>query len=253
MKHLSINLMAIFVASQTLLTAQTNLDQYKYVSVPNRFDFMKSSDQFQISSLAKFLLTKNKFTVLENLEKYPADLAANQCLLLNLNVAQIKGFLKTKLEVQFLNCKNQMVFKSDIGMSREKDFKTAYHQSLRAAFSSVSEANYKFNETVDTVSTNEKTISVKPAVSTVAVSTPMQAKDFSSSKLTSEILMTQTSYGFDIKDADGIVVYSLYQTISDGIYIIDRLPGIVYKRGNRFVREYISNQKIIIEPLTPKF
>lgn len=246
MKHLSINLIAIFVASQTLLTAQTNLDQYKYVSVPNRFDFMKSSDQFQISSLAKFLLTKNKFTVLENLEKYPADLAANQCLLLNLNVEQIKGFLKTKLEVQFLNCKNQVVFKSDIGMSREKDFKTAYHQALRAAFSSVSEANYKFNETVDKVSTNEKPISVKRAVST-----PMQATDLSSPKLTSEILMTQTSHGFDIRDADGIVVYSLYQTMSDGIYIIDKLPGIVYKRGNRFVREYISNQKIIIEPLTP--
>lgn len=246
MKHLSITLIAIFVASQTLLTAQTNLDQYKYVSVPNRFDFMKSSDQFQISSLAKFLLTKNKFTVLENLEKYPADLAANQCLLLNLNVEQIKGFLKTKLEVQFLNCKNQVVFKSDIGMSREKDFKTAYHQALRAAFSSVSEANYKFNETVDKVSTNEKPISVKRAVPT-----PMQATDLSSSKLTSEILMTQTSHGFDIRDADGIVVYSLYQTMSDGIYIIDKLPGIVYKRGNRFVREYISNQKIIIEPLTP--
>ena len=246
MKHLSINLIAIFVASQTLLIAQTNLDQYKYVSVPNRFDFMKSSDQFQISSLAKFLLTKNKFTVLENLEKYPADLAANQCLLLNLNVEQIKGFLKTKLEVQFLNCKNQVVFKSDIGMSREKDFKTAYHQALRAAFSSVSEANYKFNETVDKVSTNEKPISVKRAVST-----PMQATDLSSSKLTSEILMTQTSYGFDIRDADGILVYSLYQTMSDGIYIIDKLPGIVYKRGNRFVREYISNQKITIEPLTP--
>ena len=251
MKHLSITLIAILVASQTFLTAQINLDQYKYVSVPNRFDFMKSSDQFQISSLAKFLLTKNKFTVLENLEKYPADLAANQCLLLNLNVEQFKGFLKTRLEVQFLNCKNQVVFKSDIGMSREKDFKTAYHQSLRAAFSSISEANYKFNETVDTVWTNEKTISVKPAESTVAVSTPMQATDLSSSKLTSEILMTQTSYGFDIKDADGIVVYSLYQTMSDGIYIIDSLPGIVYKRGNRFVREYISNQKIIIEPLTP--
>ena len=246
MKYLSINLVAIFVISQTLLTAQTNLDQYKYVSVPNRFDFMKSSDQFQISSLAKFLLTKNKFTVLENLEKYPADLAANQCLLLNLNVEQIKGFLKTKLEVQFLNCKNQVVFKSDIGMSREKDFKTAYHQALRAAFSSVSEANYKFNETVDKVSTNEKPISVKRAVST-----PMQATDLSSPKLTSEILMTQTSHGFDIRDADGIVVYSLYQTMSDGIYIIDKLPGIVYKRGNRFVREYISNQKIVIEPLTP--
>ena len=246
MKHLSITFIAIFIASQTLLTAQTNLDQYKYVSVPNRFDFMKSSDQFQISSLAKFLLTKNKFTVLEDLEKYPADLAANQCLLLNLNVEQIKGFLKTKLEVQFLNCKNQMVFKSDIGMSREKDFKTAYHQALRAAFSSVSEANYKFNETVDNVSINEKPIFVKRAVST-----PMQDMDLSSSKLTSEILMTQTSHGFDIRDADGIVVYSLYQTMSDGIYIIEKLPGIVYKRGNRFVREYISNQKIVIEPLTP--
>ena len=67
MKHLSINLIAIFVASQTLLIAQTNLDQYKYVSVPNRFDFMKSSDLFLISSLAKLLLTKSfRFLIVES-------------------------------------------------------------------------------------------------------------------------------------------------------------------------------------------
>ena len=57
----------IFIIFQTSLYAQTGLNQYKYVSVPDRFDFLKTNDQYQMSSLTQFLLTKKGFTVLESI------------------------------------------------------------------------------------------------------------------------------------------------------------------------------------------
>ena len=104
MKNLLNIIITLFIIFQASLEAQTDLNQYKYVSVPDRFDFLKTSDQYQLSSLTQFLLTKKGFTVLEFIENYPSDLAANSCLLLDVNVEKIKGFLKTKLEVQFINC-----------------------------------------------------------------------------------------------------------------------------------------------------
>ena len=104
--------------------------------MPDRFDFLKSTDQYQVNSLTKFLLEKNGFLVLDTSSNYPSDLVNNRCLLLNVNVEKIKGFLNTKLEVQFRNCKNELVFKSAIGTSKLKDFKKGYHAALRAAFES---------------------------------------------------------------------------------------------------------------------
>ena len=46
--------------------AQMSLNDYKYVSVPEKFDFLKSNDQYQLNSLTFFLLKKKGFTVLNN-------------------------------------------------------------------------------------------------------------------------------------------------------------------------------------------
>ena len=44
--------------------SQTNLNDYKYVIVPNSFDFLKYEDQYQLNSLTKFLFNKNGFTAI---------------------------------------------------------------------------------------------------------------------------------------------------------------------------------------------
>ena len=49
------------------------------------------------------------------------------------------------------------------------------------------------------------------------------------------------------------MLYSLFQTIQEGVFIIDKLTGIAYKRGNRWVREYVINKRIVIEPLINSF
>ena len=93
----------LILSTTTSLWAQLSINDYKYVSVPDKFDFLKSNDQYQLSSLTKFLLKKNGFTVLNKSDNYPMDLAQNNCLLLNANVVKIKGLLTTKLQLRTLN------------------------------------------------------------------------------------------------------------------------------------------------------
>tara|TARA_Y100000991_G_scaffold137844_1_gene103941 strand:- start:40 stop:807 length:768 start_codon:yes stop_codon:yes gene_type:complete len=255
MKYLLNTSIIIFFIFKTSLAAQTDLNQYKYVSVPDRFDFMKTNDQYQISSLTQFLLNKKGFNVLESIENYPSDLASNSCLLLDMNIEKIKGFLKTKLEVQFINCKKEVVFRSAIGISKEKDFKMAYHQALRSAFDSIEGLNYNYeaSATIDISAPIETSIAVipKPIVQTPSAPVVAASVDSVDSPELLKTLIVSTAYGYDITDANGRVLYSIHPTMEEGIFIIDKLPGIAYKRGRRWVREYVLEKKTVIEPLIP--
>ena len=256
MKHLLNIPIVIFIIFQTSLDAQTDLNQYKYVSVPDRFDFLKTSDQYQLSSLTQFLLTKKGFTVLEFIENYPSDLAANSCLLLDVNVEKIKGFLKTKLEVQFINCKKEVVFRSAIGTSKEKDFKIAYHQAIRAAFDSMEALNHNYYEASTAIDISapietSKPVLPKPSVQTPSAPVVVASVDPVDSPELPKTLIVSTAYGYDITDANGRVLFSIHPTMEEGIFIIDKLPGIAYKRGKRWVREYVLEKKTVIEPLVP--
>ena len=255
MKHLLNIPIVIFINFLTSLDAQTNLNQYKYVSVPDRFDFLKTNDQYQMNSLTQFLLTKKGFTVLESIENYPSDLAANSCLLLDVNVEKIKGFLKTKLQVQFINCKKEVVFKSAIGTSKEKDFKMAYHQAIRAAFDSLEALNYNYEASaaidISAPIETSKPVLPKPSVQTPSATVVVASVDPVDSSELPKTLIVSTAYGYDITDANGRVLYSIHPTMEEGIFIIDKLPGIAYKRGKRWVREYVLEKKTVIEPLVP--
>ena len=255
MKHLLNIPIVIFIIFQTSLDAQTDLNQYKYVSVPDRFDFLKTNDQYQMNSLTQFLLTKKGFTVLESIENYPSDLAANSCLLLDVNVEKIKGFLKTKLEVQFINCKKEVVFRSAIGTSKEKDFKTAYHQAIRAAFDSMEALNYNYEASaaidISAPIETSKPVLPKPSVQTPSAPVVVASVNPVDSPELPKTLIVSTAYGYDITDANGRVLYSIHPTMEEGIFIIDKLPGIAYKRGKRWVREYVLEKKTVIEPLVP--
>jgi len=50
------------------LTSQTKkMSDFKYIIVPNKFDFLKKSNQYQTSSLTKFLLQKKGHVGLQNI------------------------------------------------------------------------------------------------------------------------------------------------------------------------------------------
>ncbi|PKD16493.1 hypothetical protein APR41_09125 [Salegentibacter salinarum] len=136
-------ILTFFVCSFPMLAQ--DLDQYKYVIVPEEFEFSKEKNQFQLNALTKFLFEKYGFETLMKNEEKPADLQENYCLGLNAKVKDNSGLFVTKLVVQLEDCRGNIVYETQEGRSREKDYKTAHHEALRNAFSDIEELNYSFN------------------------------------------------------------------------------------------------------------
>ena len=121
-----------------------DLNTYKYVIVPSGFDFLKEPNQYQLNELTKFLLEKNGFEVYIEDEELPIELNQNRCKALLANVKNNSGWFSTNLVVVLKDCKNNELFISEEGNSREKDYKTSYQEALRNAFESFEALNYKY-------------------------------------------------------------------------------------------------------------
>lgn len=161
--------------------SQSNVNSYKYVIVPEQYEFQKSEDQYQINSLTKFLFRKYGFTVLSSSESYPPDLALNPCLGLKGLVKNTSGMLTVKVKVELVDCYNNSVFSTSEGKSKSKDYKKGYHEAIRSAFADIDSLNYKYNGTsvVDkrkspVVVKTDPTIPVAAAKETPVVVAPVE-------------------------------------------------------------------------------
>ena len=249
-------LFIFFLLFNLVVFSQESLNDYKYVSVPEKFDFLKSNDQYQLNSLTVYLLKKQGFTLLNKSDNYPMDLAQNNCLKLNANVVKLKAFMFSKLQLVLSNCKNTVVFSSEIGKSKLKEYKKSYHEALREAFA-LSVFNYAYNgSNASAVMPKPPTTIVKPIpeiVTEVAVK-KKELQEVVEPVPTVEkavgLLIQQTNSGYDFIDGvSKTIKYSVHATLFENVYIIDGQDGIIYKRGQNWVREYVENGKTTIEAL----
>ena len=149
----------LLIISPLFKMSAQNLNQYEYVLVPETYEFTGGFDQYQLNSLTKFLFEKEGFKTLMTKENKPAGLKQNPCLAVNTVVENNSGIFVTKLIIKLKNCNGEIVFESREGSSREKDYKTAYHEALRDAFESVKELNYKYNSSSPMNSESQEAIS----------------------------------------------------------------------------------------------
>ena len=133
-------LTACLIATSVL--AQKGINNYKYVIVPNKYDFLKEKDQYQLNSLSQFLFNKHGFVAVMEGGDYPEDLALNRCLAMRADVIKGSGMFSTKLNVILKDCNDKQIFESALGESREKEYKVAYNIALRKAFKSFETVNY---------------------------------------------------------------------------------------------------------------
>jgi len=135
-------LTVLFVISNTF--AQSNLNDYKYVIVPKKYEFLKEANQYRLNELTKFLFNKYGFETLMEGDNYPDELIKNRCLALKSDVIKDSGLFKTKLNVELKDCNDQIVYTTQTGESREKEYSKAYNEALRDAFKSFETINYKY-------------------------------------------------------------------------------------------------------------
>lgn len=142
MKHFIITVLTILVSFSSV--AQS-IHDYEYVLVPVQYDFLSYADKYQLNSLTIFLFKREGFKVYNNtIESLPAAVAANKCKALYANVKDNSGVIRTRLQIELKDCDGTVIFASEVGDSKLKDFTKAHHQALREAFMSVEDLNYTF-------------------------------------------------------------------------------------------------------------
>ena len=283
-------ILTCFITSS--IFSQANINNYKYVIVPNKFDFLKEKDEYQLNSLTNFLFKKYGFEAVMEGSDYPSDLVLNRCLALKSDVIKESGVFKTKLKIELKDCNDKVVYTSPLGESREKEYKTAYNLTLRDAFKYMEAINYKYipNENITTIRTTsqpqvksevteeiqelrkeienlkkEKTAEVvkveKPVIATPKVadpqSKPVEKKQVNETAViegASNVLYAQEiENGFQLVDSSPKVVYRIKHTNLKNVFLVEGKNAIIYKKGDDWVVEYYSGSSLEQESLNIKF
>tara|TARA_B100000809_G_scaffold266760_2_gene331270 strand:- start:1619 stop:2404 length:786 start_codon:yes stop_codon:yes gene_type:complete len=141
MKFLTVFFIGVLFCVQTL-TAQKTIHSYAYVVIPDQLSFQKTPGEYQLNELLKFLFKKEGMTTFFDNEKIPNELRMLDCGGLKMKVSKESSMLKIKTSFTLSDCSNEIVFTSEQGVSREKEYKKGYQESLRSAFKSFSEEEY---------------------------------------------------------------------------------------------------------------
>ena len=233
------------------------LNDYKYVIIPEKFDFVNESDKYQTSSLTKFLLKKNNFNVFLSDENLPKDLTQNRCLAITANVVDKSGMFNTKNAIEFTDCNGSLIYNSQLGTSKHKEYKKAYHQAIRKAHSDMIDFKYSYKkkeaspiQKVIKTPVNEKKV---PVIITNTKKNTVVNKT-QEKKVSKEILYAQSkANGFQLINTKPEVVFILLNTDVKDVYIIKGKNGILYKNSNSWIAEFYENNQFIKKEYLVKF
>lgn len=243
------NLLVVLLFASLAGYAQNTLNNYKYVLVPEKFDFLKDVNQYGLNFLTKALLEDKGFTVYFDNNELPKELAADRCSLLKAEVAQRKALFSTNLTLTLKDCQGNAVFKGKEGKSREKDYSLAYSEALQDAFKSLNEVPYAYSAPVPTAP--RSTTATSPVVTQPAATpAPAEQKDAAGT-----LYAQETSTGFQLIDTTPKIVFTLFKTSAPDYFIATKnaLQGIVFKKDTGWVFEYYQEGKLMAEKLLIKF
>lgn len=225
-----------------------SVNDYPYVIVPTKFEFQKKENDYRLNTLTKFNLEKMGFTAFYSNDD--ANINFNErCNYLKVEVKEVSGgFLITKLDITFTDCKNNVVFTSQVGKSKKKDRKEAYVDALNEALESVKALNYKYNETKQEATS--RVIST-PVAQNTEKETVVQNVIVNPNQLFAQAI----SNGFQLIDTTPKVILKMFKTSQTDYYtaVSDTKNGVVFKKNNEWFFEYYENDKLVSEKLDIKF
>lgn len=241
---------ALFIFTLFTLTgySQNTINAYKYILVPERFDFAKEDNQYGLNTTTKLLLEQKGFVAFVGNEALPPALAANKCNALRAEIVQKKSFFIIGVTLLLKDCQGNIIFKSKDGKSREKDWQTGYDEALKDAFSSLNDVSYKYDSTILT-----QTQQV-PAPAAVPPSMPVSEKS-PVPDMTGTLYAQVTPNGYQLIDTTPKKVLTLLKTSLQDYFIAEAgsANGIVFKRDGGWVFEYYESDKLVSRKLEIKF
>lgn len=125
--------------------AQNELDPYKYIIIPKKYEFLKKENQYRVNSYMKHLFEKEGYRTLYQGENYPEDLLENPCLGVKAMVSDDSSAFTTKVYIFLENCQDKVVFRTEMGKSKVKDMNKTYVDALNKCFIEIKSLDYTFN------------------------------------------------------------------------------------------------------------
>jgi len=232
------------------------INDYKAVIVPIKFEFSKEVNPYRLSTVTKANLTKAGFQSFYENEKLPEGFT-ERCDFLYADVKKESGFLISKLYVEFKDCYGKIVYTSEIGKSKEKDYAIAYKECIEEAFVSINNLNYKYNgKTAGSSSRTTVPVSVVNANNSNTVTIANNVSSPSVDLTDPNLLYAQpTENGFQLIDKTPKVVMKLLKTSRPDSFIAikDGLQGTLNAKDNQWFFEYYQNDKLVSEKVVVKF
>ena len=279
MKHKVLYILLFAMGLNTVVNAQLN--DYKYIIVPKKFDAFKSVNEYQTSTLVKYYFEENGFNALYD-DALPVDLAGNRCLGLLANLEDGSNMFTTKVTITLKDCNNVEVFRSVEGISKIKEYDKAYKDAIQKAFVSFAGMDYNyvsqeqeqkesatvtlnFKDDVKSVQENSKEHIIEQKATTEeqvykAVepkpSSIVRVVEKQSSELPNEVLYAQpTDFGYQLVDSTPKVVLKLQETSMDNVFMTDfnGNNAVVFQKDGKWLLEYSENGEKVQKELDIKF
>lgn len=245
---------------------EKKVNNYKFIVVPDQFDFLKQKDEYKTSSLTKFLLKKNGFTVVLNSEQYPKDLRDNPCSGLKALVLDKSSMFKVKVIIELRDCSNKILYTSDEGVSKLKEFKKGFQEAIRNAHASMNDIAYE-PFLLETIGKDKKEIvTVNPVLVKevkevkLEVELPVinnieaaQISPINNIALSTTLYAQPKENGFQLINLKPQVVFVILNTSVKGVFVIKDKNGLLYKKGENWIAEFYEGGEIVVKKYSIKF
>lgn len=229
-----------------------SVNDYKAVIVPLKYDFLKTENQYRLSTMTKANLLKAGFQAFYANEQLPAGFA-DRCDLLYVDVKKDSGFLVTKLYLEFRDCYGKVIYTSQVGRSKEKEYESAYRESLELAFVSINALNYKYNG--KTANSSNAVAASAPAVAQTVAATAIVSAPVADMTDPNLLYAQPTENGYQLIDKTPKVVMKLLKTSRPDSFIAikDGIQGSLNAKDNQWFFEYYKNDQLVSEKVVVKF
>jgi hypothetical protein len=191
------------------------------------------------------LMEKYGFVTFFDTDILPTEVAENNCNKVFVEVQSNGNMFMTKLTVILKDCKNNILFTSVEGKSREKEYQTSYNQALREAFSSFETLGYKNSGNVNSNVIAKENSNVK------------DSNVIDDNKIANGMVLfaQPIENGFQLIDSTPKVIMKIYKTSSPICFIANKnnIQGVLISKDNQWFFEYIINSKLVSEKVEVKF
>ena len=238
----------LFVLLFTSFCFAQNVNNFKAVIIPLKFDFIRTNNQYRLCTISKAYLNTAGFNAYYSNEILPNEYA-DRCDLLYYDIVKENAFLATKMYIELKDCTGKIIFKSETGYSKEKDTELAYADALKKAFVSVTNLHYQFEKSSEA----NPVVAIQREVTPTVVSTVPTAVV---EKSTSDLLYAQaTATGYQLVDASPKVMYKLYKTSRSDLFIATKgiSEGVLIQKDNQWFFEFYESDTLVSEKVAVKF